>query len=287
MGAVYRKELKSSLCNMTGVIFIAYVLIWFGIYTVAINLMSAVSQFEYTVSSAGFISLLALPVLTMRSFAEEKSNKTDSLLYSLPVSTTSVVVAKFLAMATVFAIPVVITCIYPFILSLYGPVYLNTAYSTLIAYFFLGCCLISVGMFISSLTESQVIAAVLNVGAIILIYFMSSIAGLISSAAAVSLVCIIIAAIIVAYISYKLTKNYVVGIAVGAILIGAAGIVYAVKSALFENLFPKALESLDVFSRTNSFVNGIFDLPAIIFYISVTVFFGFLTVQSMEKKRWN
>ena len=287
MSAVYRKELKSSLCNMTGVIFIAYVLIWFGIYTIAINLMSGVAQFEYTISSAGFISLLALPVLTMRSFAEEKSNKTDQLLYSLPISTTSVVISKFLAMATVFAVPVVIAGFYPFILSLYGTVYLNTAYSTLIAYFFLGCSLISVGMFISSVTDSQVIAAVLNIGAIILIYFMTSIAGLFSSAASVSLVCVIAAALIVAYVSYALTKNAVVGISVGAVLAGAAGITYAVKSSLFENLFPETLEALDVFSRTNSFVNGIFDVPAIVFYLSVTVFFGFLTVQSMEKKRWN
>lgn len=287
MSAIFKKEIKSSLFNMTGIIFISYVLIWFGIYTVAINLMSGISQFEYTISSAGFISLLALPVLTMRSFAEEKNSKTDLLLYSLPVSTTSVVVAKFLAMATVFAVPVIITAFYPFILSIYGTVYLNTAYSTLIAYYFLGCSLISVGMFISSLTESQVIAAILNIGAIILIYFMSSVAGLFSDAAAVSLACIIAVALIIAYVSYRLTKNYIVGVSVGALLTGAAGILYAVKPSVFEGLFPSLLEELDVFSKTNAFVNGIFDLPAIIFYLSVTVLFGFLTVQSMEKKRWN
>ncbi len=287
MGAVYRKELKSSLCNMTGVIFIAYVLIWFGIYTVAINLMSAVSQFEYTVSSAGFISLLAIPVLTMRSFAEEKNNKTDQLLYSLPVNTASVVISKFLAMVTVFAVPVAIVSFYPFILGLYGSVYINTAYSTLVAYFFLGCSLIAIGMFISSLTDSQVIAAVLNTGAIILIYFMSSIAGLFSSAGSVSFACILVLCVAFAFVAYALTKNYAVGLSVGALLAGAAVACYAVKPALFENLVPEALESLDIFSRTNAFVNGIFDLPAIVFYLSVTVFFCFLTVQSMEKKRWN
>lgn len=287
MSAIYRKEIKSSLCNMTGVIFIAYVLLWFGIYTVAVNLMRGLSQFEYTVSAVGFISLLALPVLTMKSFAEEKNTNTDQLLYSLPVSTTSIVMSKFLAMASIFAIPVIIVAFYPFILSIYGTVYLNTAISTLFAYYLLGCCLISVGMFISSLTESTVIAAVLNIGAIILIYFMSSIAGLFSSAASVSLVCIIAVALVVSYIAYKLTKNYIVGISLAILLSGAAGIVYAAKSSLFEGLFPKALESLDIFTKTNAFVNGIFDIPAIVFYLSITVFFIFLTVQSMEKKRWN
>lgn len=272
---------------MTGVIFIAYVLIWFGIYTIAVNLMNGIAQYEYTVSSVGFLSLLALPVLTMKTFAEEKNTKTDQLLYSLPVSTTSVVLAKFFAMATVFAIPVIIVAFYPFILSIYGTVYLNTAISTLIAYFFLGCCLISIGMFISSLTESTVIAAVLNIGAIILIYFMASIAGLFSSAAYVSLICIIAVALIIAYVAYKLTKNYIVGLSLALLLVGAAGITYAVKSSLFEGLFPKALESLDIFSKTNAFVNGIFDVPSIIFYLSITAFFIFLTVQSMEKKRWN
>ncbi len=287
MSAIYKKEIKSSLCNMTGIIFITYILVLFGLYTFVVNFVQGLAEFEYTVSAVGFISLIALPLLTMKSFAEEKSTNTDQLLYSLPISTTSVVIAKFLAMASVFAIPVIFVAFYPFILSIYGTVYLNTAISTLIAYFFLGCSLISIGMFISSLTESTVIAAVLNIGAIILIYFTASIADILSTEAYVSLICIIVVGLIIAYVAYRLTKNYIVGISLAVLFTGGAAIVYIADSALFEGLFPDILERLDVFSKTNAFVNGIFDVPSIIFYLSVTAFFIFLTVQSMEKKRWN
>ena len=287
MNAIYRKELKSIFCGMTGVIFAAYVLVWFGIYTVALNLSGGYSQFEFTIASVAFISLLAIPVITMRSFSEEKHSKTDSLLYSLPMKTVSVVVAKYLAMITVFAVPIIIALIYPLILSSYGTVYLNTSLSTMLAYFLLGASLIAICMFISSLTESQVIAAILSLGSIILIYYLSAISSLFSSSASSSLTVLLIICVLIGFITYRMTENPIVAVIVTAVLAAACLIVYGVNSSLFENLFPNILSSLDLFSKTNKFINGIFDLKAVIFFISTVVFFNFLTVQSVEKKRWN
>lgn len=287
MTEIFKKDLKSSLCNMTGAIFIAYVLMWFGIYTVAINLAGMASQFEYTVLNASFVSLLALPILTMRSFAEEKNAKTDQLLYSLPINTISIVAGKFLAVTTVFAVPVVITCIYPFILSIYGTVYLNTAFSSIIAYFFLGCLIISVGMFISSLTESQTLSAILGIGAVILIYFMTSIGDLISDDPSTSLAILIVLSAALGFVTYKLMNNIIAGISTGVVLAAVCLIVYAAKSSLFAGLVPTVISALDPFQKLFNFASGIFDVSSIVYFISVTVFFLFLTVQSMEKKRWN
>lgn len=287
MSAVYKKELKSIFCGMTGVIFIAYILLWFGIYTAALNLAGGYPQFEYTIASVGFISLLAVPVITMRSFAEEKHAKTDQLLYSLPIKTISVVTAKFLAMATVFAVPVVTSLLYPVILSSYGTVYLNTAFSTIFAYYMLGLSIISICMFISSLTESQVIAAILSLGSIILIYYMNAIATLFSVTASSSLFVFLVISLIIGLITYKMTENIGIGVIVSGVLAAACLIVYAAKSALFENLFPSVLSSLDLFAKTDKFINGVFDVKAVVFFLSTIVFFNFLTIQSVEKKRWN
>lgn len=287
MSEIFKKDFKSSLCNMTGAIFIAYVLMWFGIYTAAINFSNLSPQFEYTVLNASFVSLLALPILTMRSFSEEKNAKTDQLLYSLPINTASIVIGKFFAMTAVFAIPVVITALYPFILSIYGTVYLNTAISSLIAYFFLGCLIISVGMFISSLTESQTLSAILGIGAVILIYFMTSISQLISNEASTSLALLVVLSAAIGWVTYKLTSNYIAGISTGAVLAAVCFIVYIIKSSLFAGLVPKVITALDPFQKLYNFATGIFDITSIVYFVSAAVFFLFLTVQTMEKKRWN
>lgn len=287
MSAIYKKELKSAFCGMTGVIFAAYVLVWFGIFTVVVNIYQGYPQFEYTIANVAFISLLAIPVITMRSFSEEKHSKTDQLLYSLPIKTVTVVFAKYLAMLTIFALPALIAMIYPFAFSAFGTVYINTAFSTMLAYYLLGASLIAICMFISSLTESQVIAAILSLGAIILIYYLSAISSLFSTAAATSLAIILILCVALGAITYKMTENPIVAGILTASLAAACIIIYAVNSSLFEGLIPDVLSSLDLFSKTNKFINGVLDVKAVVFFLSTIAFFNFLTVQSVEKKRWN
>lgn len=287
MSALYKKELKSMFSEMTAPIFIAYVLLWNGIYTNWYNLANRIPKFEYAVAAASFISLLAVPILTMRSFAEERSRKTDQLLYFLPIRSSGVVAAKYLAMVTVYAIPCAVMALYPLVLSMYGKISFVPAYTTLLVYFLLGAAVIAVCMFISSLTESQVIAAVLSVGAILLSYFMSSFSNMFSATASHSFAGVIAIVLLAALIIYTLTKNAFVGggfFAVGAV---AALIVYLINSALYEGLMPKLLAPLSMFSEIDTYVNGMFDICGIVYYLSVIGLFVFFTVQSFEKKRWS
>ena len=87
MGAIYRRELKSLFCGMVAPVFIAFVLLMTGVVSSNVNFSGTYPQFEYVVPTVAYIFLLVVPILTMRSFSEEKANKTDQLLYSLPVST--------------------------------------------------------------------------------------------------------------------------------------------------------------------------------------------------------
>ena len=287
MYAIYKKELKNYFINMTGYIFIAFMLAITGIFTTIINLMSSYPTFETVLSNITIVFLLIVPILTMRSIAEERHSKTDQLLYSLPVSVTQIVLAKYLAMFTVFLIPTAIIATYPLILSIFGTVYFGTAYSSVLGFTLLGGTLLAVGMFMSALTESQVIAAVSSFGVIFAMYLMSTIASLVPSGAMASLVCFIIVLAIFALIIYNLTKNATV-----AGITGAAGAfvlagIYFIDSSVYDGLFATVLRWLSVFDRFSSFTNGLFDLTSVVYYLSLIVLFVFLTVQSVEKRRWS
>ena len=287
MFAIYRKELKNYFINMTGYIFIGFMLAITGIFTTLINLISTYPSFENVLSNITIVFLLIVPILTMRSVAEERHSKTDQLLYSLPVSVTQIVLAKYLAMFTVFLIPIGIISLYPLILSIFGTVYLGTAYGALLGFTLLGAALIAVGMFMSSLTESQVIAAVTSFGVIFAMYLMSAIASLIPAGAMASLVAFAIVVLIFAGIVYSLTKNSTVaGItaAAGAFLL--AGI-YFINSSIYDGLFANVLNWLSVFDRFSTFTTGLFDLTSVVYYVSLIVLFVFGTVQSVEKRRWS
>ena len=119
MSAQYRKEIKSFACNMTGAIFTVLVLVLTAIFATAYNFKGGYPAFEYALTGVTFILFLAVPILTMKSFAEERSQKTDQLLYSLPVGMTRIVLGKYLAMVTVFGVSVAVMCLYPLVLSLY------------------------------------------------------------------------------------------------------------------------------------------------------------------------
>ncbi|MBQ4354397.1 MAG: ABC transporter permease [Clostridia bacterium] len=287
MTAVYKKELKTYFTGMTGAIFIGFLLLLTGIFMTVYNLQGLYPNFEYALSGVSFIYLFAVPVLTMRSVAEEKHAKTDQLLYSLPMSVTDIVLAKYLAMVTVLAIPCVVMAFYPLILTSYGTVHLSTAYATLLAFFLLGASLIAIGMFISSLTESQVIAAVISLGIMVLLNFMSGLASMIPATAGASFAGFLALAVLAAIVIHVMIKNSTVSVCAAAALIAVCILVYLISPAVYEGVIPALLNALALFDRLGTFQNGMFDLTAVIFYLSIAVLFVYLTVQSMEKKRWN
>ena len=287
MLAIYRKELKNYFINMTGYIFIGFMLVVTGIFTTLINLISTYPSFENVLSNITIVFLLIIPILTMRSVAEERHSKTDQLLYSLPVSVTQVVLAKYLAMFTVFLIPVGIIALYPLILSIFGTVYLGTAYGALLGFTLLGGVLIAIGMFMSSLTESQVIAAVTSFGIIFAMYLMSAIASLIPAGSMASLIAFAVVVLIFAGVVYSLTKNSTVaGITAASGAFILAGI-YFINSSIYDGLFAKVLNWLSVFDRFSTFTTGLFDLTSVVYYVSLIILFVFGTVQSVEKRRWS
>lgn len=287
MIAVFRRELGAYFKGVLGYLFAAFLLLFAGIYTMAYNLSGAYSNFEYVLDSISFIYLIAVPILTMRSVAEEKRQKTDQLLYSLPIRLSDVILGKYFAMLAVLLLPTAVMALYPLILSRYGTVAFGTAYSALFAFFLLGACLLSIGLFISSVTESQVASAVITLVVMLIFYFMGSLADFVPSSAGASLIALAVVVLILALLFWALTKNPLISTLIALLGVGGLYVWYATDSAAFTGLFASIMKQLSVFDRFYTFVNGVFDLTAIVYYISIICVFLFLSVQAMEKRRWN
>lgn len=286
MFAIYKRELKSYCTGMIAPIFSALLLVLVGIFTTATNLMGGYPNFEYALASVLIIYLIIMPLLSMRSFAEDLHTRTDQLLFSLPMKLSAVVFAKYMAMVTILGVNCVIMCFYPLILSLYGTVNFAVTFSAILAFFLLGCALIAIGMFLSSLTESQVIAAVLSLGVFILLYLMGSLITLIPVTATASLIGCYLLAGAAALILYYMTKNSVAALGLAVATVFCITAAYIIRSSLFVGLIQKILSTTAIFDRFTNFTNGVVDITALVYYISVSALFVFFTVQSMEKKRW-
>lgn len=287
MLAVYKKELRSYLTSMVGYVFIAFVLLILGIYFTAYNLQYASPDFGATLSSVTFLFLVITPILTMRILVEEKKNRTDQLLLTAPVSVWKVILGKYLSMVTIYAIPVVISAFYPLIMGRYGVISYPMAYVAVIGFFFLGCAQIAVGLFLSSVTESQVIAAVLTFGILFCSYMMDGIESFFSDTAISSMVAFLIIAVVVGIVVYQLTKNIIFSSCVGGVLVIGIAAVYFIKPTVFTGLIQKFLNLFAIANHFDNFVGGIFDVTGIIYMVSVVCIFVFLTVQCIQKRRWS
>lgn len=288
MKAIYKRELQSYLQNMTGVVFIAFLCGFVGVYFMAMNLSYGYPYFSYTLTSVMFILMIAIPLLTMRSFAEDRKNKTDQLLLTSPVSLTSVVLGKYFSMVTIFAIPVAVFCLYPLIIKAQGTAYLKADYCSILMFFLLGCVYIAIGMFLSALTESQIIAVISTFGALLVVYLWDGLSSFMPSSASGNAVALGILWSMVVLIVYQIMKNWIVSAILEIVGIAAIVIAYIAKSSIFESLLSNTMGKLSLISVFSDVAgNQIFDVSGIVLYLTVIGLFIFLTIQSIQKRRWS
>lgn len=235
-----------------------------------------------------FVYLVAIPILTMRCFAEDKKNRTDQMLLTAPVSLFKIVLGKYLAMVTIMAIPCLIYLIFPLIIKAQGTAYILVDYLAILVFFLLGCVYIAIGMFISSLTESVIIAAIGTFGILLLTYLWSGILNFIPSAAWANAVAVAVLLSLVVLAVWNMTRNIVISGALELIVVAGTIITYVAKKSLFESLlstFLGKLELTEVFSNIAD--NHLLDVSGIILYLSLIVLFFFLTMQMIQKRRWS
>lgn len=181
MVAILKKELRCYFLSPIGYVFIGLFLLMASVFFYLDVVSYGVTNFEYMFYSLSTILTFITPVLTMRTFAEEKKEGTDQLLFTSPRSITSIVFGKFLAIVIVLVVTQILTLIYFAILMYLGNPSFITALNTLFGFLLLGMSYMSFGMFASSITENQIIAGVVTIGFFILTWFMPHFSSSLSS----------------------------------------------------------------------------------------------------------
>lgn len=272
---------------MIGYVFIFFILLLEGIYFTAYNLQNAYPLFGNTLSAITVMFLILVPILTMKTIAEERKQKTDQLLLTAPVSVGEIVTGKFLAVSTVYVIPLLIICLYPLIMGKYGTVSYAMAYTAVLGFALLGFAQIAVGIFWSSVTENPVIAAVVTFIVLFICYMITGIGSLIPDSSMASLTCYMILVLLAAVWIYHMIQNLWIAAVIGIAGEAALAITYMVKSTLFEESIQKFLDVFNITSHFDNFTNGILDLQGVVYFLSVIIIFLVLTVQTITKRRWN
>ena len=255
MLAIYKKEMRSYFINPVGYVFIGvFLALSAGLCcytTLQSNTYSTASYYYWLILSM----IIIIPLLTMRTFSEERKMRTEQMLLTAPVTITGMVLGKYLAALTMFVSGVLLSC-FNFIplyviaaaerngteysLTHIGPV-TGQIVGSLIAVVLLGAALIAIGTLISALTENQLSSAVITIG--------------------------VIAVMVLLNVFNMLTD------ANGQPLIGS----YAIRFVI---------DWVSVLSRYTAFSNGVFDFAALFYYLSLTFVFLFLTIRVYEKRRW-
>lgn len=286
MLAIYKKELKGYFTSFLGYLFLAFLLVFVGIYQYVYNFMMEFANFAYAISELSLFFLLLVPMLTMRVLAEEKRQKTDQLIFTAPVSVTRIILGKYLALISVFAVGIAVICVYPLILRNYGDTNLSIAYSTILAFFLLGCTYMAIGMFISALTESQVFAAVMTFVVILFTWLIDLVIEMLPTDHLTAYFVLLGCAAVIAVVLYLMMKSVLVSCA--ALLAGGGTLtaLLLIRPELLDGSLERVFGWISLLERFENFKYGIFQGSAYFYYLTLTFLFVFLTVQAIKKRRW-
>jgi ABC-2 type transport system permease protein len=288
MAAIYKKEMRAYFTQMVGYLFLAFFILMVGMFFVFINIFSASGRFGDVLHNASIIFYILVPILTMRLFSEEARHKTDQLIFTSPLTIAQIVCGKFFAAFSLFLIGVAVTVVFPLILTRYAVAELPVAQiiGSYIGFILIGACAIAVGMFISVLTENQIIAAVGTFAAIYFMFIIDSIAMTMPISAVSSLIFAALLIIAAAGLWFYSTKHLISSIII--IFLGslAAIILYINNNLIFDALIMRTLLWFSLYSRFGVLSQGVLNSADLIYYISFSALFVYLTMNLIEKRRW-
>ena len=236
MLAIYKKELKNAFHSVIGWVFIAVFICISSIYLNYYNMRVGYATTSYALSGMAFLFILLIPIITMRSLSEERHQKTDQLLLSAPISISKIVLGKYFALLTIFLIPTAFLIIAPVYFNQFGEVAFAQSFVAVLGFFLYGAATLAVGLFISSLTESIVIAAIASMAVNFVMYMMSDLIAIV-------------------------TDN--------------------------ENIVTSIFSVLDIRTPYSNLMSGYLNIPSVIYYISLSVLFIYLTCTVIQKRRYS
>ena len=286
MLAIFKREFVAYFLSPVGYIFMGFFLLLSGFFVATQNFLTGSPQYQGVLGSITFIFLVVVPILTMRLFSEEKRQKTDQLLLTTPTSLFGIVIGKYLAAVAVFLATLLITIIYPVVMSFYGFLGGWEILGGYIGFFLLGCSFIAVGLFVSTLTDNQVIAAVVTFSALLLMWVIDLVQQAVPPGALSGVVFAIVLGAGLTALVFFATRSL---IATAIAFVIAAGIIIVIQltaDAFYDTFIIEFLAWFSLLSRYEGFSRGVLSFSPIVYYVSFCGAFVFLTVRMIEKQRW-
>ncbi|MDD6035423.1 MAG: ABC transporter permease [Lachnospiraceae bacterium] len=286
MIAIYKKELRAYFNSVIGWLFLAFFLAFVGLYVYLYDLLGGYAFIGYALSSITLIFALLVPMVTMRIIAEENRQKTDQLLLTSPLPIWKIVVGKYLALVTLVGIAMLIVCIYPLLFAQFGVVNFSMSYAAVFGFFLIGCAYLAIGLFISSLTDSQAFSAVMTFIVVLITCLADSVAALIPATAKAAWITYTILWALITVWMWRVMKNTTAATIIFAVGECALTVVYILKGSLLVGTVEKVLGSLSIMTVYDQTVSGVFELRMPVYYLSIAFVFCFLTYQNMRKRRY-
>lgn len=288
MLAVFRRELRAYFTSPIGFVFVGFFILIAGVFFAISNLLSGNPNFTGVLSSLTFIFLFLVPILTMRLISEETRQKTDQLLITSPLSITGIVVGKYLAAVGVFVITLLITALFPVIMSFFALLGLGwwEILGGYIGFLLMGCAFISIGLFFSSLTDNQLVAAMITFAALLLIWILDFVAQSVPADPVSGLVFLALLAVGLVALVFFSTRNNALTFVTFVLAAAVVVLLFVLSRSSFTGLIAKILSWFSLLKRYSDFGLGILSLSPIVYYISFSGAFVFLTIRMIEKRRW-
>ena len=287
MLAIFTREFKAYFHTPVAYIFMSFFLLFTGIFFSAISLFSLNPKYSGFLSSILLVFLFSVPILTMRLLTEDRRLRTDQLLLTSPVKIIDIVLGKYLAAVAILLITVAATGLYLLVISFYGDIDIWESVGSYIGFILLGCACTAIGLFVSSTTENQVVSFIVTFFALLLFWIMDVIKNGVPTDPATGFIFILVVVVGVCVWTYFAMKNLLVPLVLGVIGIATSIVIFLLNQNLYIGFIAKVLEWLSVIQRFGGFSQGILKLDAIVYYLSTSALFIFLTVRLIEKKRWS
>ncbi len=289
MLAVFKKELRTYFRSPLGYVFIGMMMVIMGFYYSYYTLYYRYADYYHVLNACTSLVLFVIPILTMRILSEERKNRTDQILLTTPIKTTDVVLGKYFAAVVVFLIVIALSALQPIVTAVVfkGVMSFQMTFGGYIAFLMLGLAFIAIGMFISSLTENQLIAAVITIALFSVLMLSEGFYALVSTSRYVSLGVLLVVLAAVLFLVYTSIHDILVTVIVGVVGVLGLVVTFFIVPTAFDGLLGWILKSLSIFERYAQMFSGVFAATDVIFFITVAAFFLFLTYQVIERRRWN
>jgi ABC-2 type transport system permease protein len=294
MLAILKREIKAYFLTPIGCLYMGLFLLITGIFFFFSNLSNQSSYYSSFLGNVLFIYLFAVPLLTMRLFSEEKRQRTDQLLLTSPISIVEIVCGKFLAALCLYAMTLVVTILYAVVIAIHGDLLVWETLGSYIGFLFLGSCYIAIGIFVSASTENQVTAALVTFFSLFVIWLIDPISRSVPSDTFAGVISAGVLALVVVLFLFLSTRNWFIVLATAVVAAAVIlflyfsvdGYIYRFRS-FFSGFLQNFLGWFSLNRRYQDFSMGLLKFDSLLYYVSFSGLFLFLTVRLIEKRRWN